>query len=707
MRRTIGLYGIFVALAFVSLIFAFPQNTSASNLKKAANNLGLVGYWSFEDGSGTKATDFSGNGNEGTLTNGPTFIAGKHGKALNFDGSNDYVAVNDASPLRSTDITIAGWIKGRSGSASTWQSIVTKDNGNNSNRNYWLGLTNGGGPYGNLGSILLLAKTSSGVDDVLATGGADLRDSQWHFIVAVIDDVADTSAVYVDGVSVGTDTHTGTVYTGSENFEIGRDSSAGIPFDGAIDDLRIYNRVLSGTEITALYGVNQEKRRSFSLGLLAGYSFDEPSGTTVYDVTNHGYDGTTTGSPTRVASVTSAYGKGFTFDGTSQYINTANYADNIGEMTVSAWIKSTSNNAYRSIVAKMNNIASAPGWFLGINAGSIDFAVQTDGSNYIEKVTTTDYTDNTWHHVVGTLTGGVGGTLTIYVDGSAVGVTTNTLGTVSTITNSENVRIADCGAANCKFGGTIDDVRVYNRAFSSTEVSGLYNEGVGLRRITSNKSTAAISASGLVLWQTFDGPKLSGTTATDSSTGGVNGTLTNGPVAGIGKIGQALSFDGVDDYVDTASNPIGTTDAVTFGGWVKPVGAGGPFFSRGSDCGGCGNGWSLYLDASSGGSAQASVVTTSAGAAQYTAGGTTTLADGTWYHVMGVWNPGVSIKVYVNGALEGTTNTATTNLRTSTVNLRFGRINVTSWFSGMVDDFRVYNRVLSDAEIAKLYSAGK
>ena len=56
---------------------------------------GLVGWWKFDEGSGTVAYDSSGNGNDGNLTNGPTWATGKIGGALSFDGVDDYVELDN------------------------------------------------------------------------------------------------------------------------------------------------------------------------------------------------------------------------------------------------------------------------------------------------------------------------------------------------------------------------------------------------------------------------------------------------------------------------------------------------------------------------------------------------------------------------------------------------------------------------------------
>src|SRR5262245_53133567 len=83
-----------------------PPNTAeaALTLSKPPNNLGLVGYWSFNEDAGTIATDFSGDRNHGSMSgiaNPPTAASGwtngKRGTALRFDGTNDTVVVTDTN----------------------------------------------------------------------------------------------------------------------------------------------------------------------------------------------------------------------------------------------------------------------------------------------------------------------------------------------------------------------------------------------------------------------------------------------------------------------------------------------------------------------------------------------------------------------------------------------------------------------------------
>ena len=104
------------------------NNTSNSDLADyqvlVANALydenGLVGSWHFNEGSGTVAQDTSGNGRLGTLANGPTWVDGKFGKALSFDGVDDRVEISPSVPACSA-FTVEMWIWFDSTGTNNWQ----------------------------------------------------------------------------------------------------------------------------------------------------------------------------------------------------------------------------------------------------------------------------------------------------------------------------------------------------------------------------------------------------------------------------------------------------------------------------------------------------------------------------------------------------------------------------------------------------------
>ena len=87
----------------------------------------LVAAFDFNQGSGTRLTDLSGNNNHGTLSNGPVWTAaGKYGGALTFDGTNDLVAINDAPSLDLTSgMTLEAWVK--PATVTGWRTVILKE----------------------------------------------------------------------------------------------------------------------------------------------------------------------------------------------------------------------------------------------------------------------------------------------------------------------------------------------------------------------------------------------------------------------------------------------------------------------------------------------------------------------------------------------------------------------------------------------------
>ena len=234
-------------ISIVICILSAVMLLGVSDASAAVSNLGLVGYWSFNEGTGSYAGDSSGNRNQGTLVSGPTWVDGKRGKALNFDGVNDYVNAGDNTSLRITNsFTISAWVKTDQNTSGL--NVVAKYNGTNG---YFFGMT-GTAPAGRMfGGV-----TTAGVitrrftNTVLAVG-------RWYHIVTVYNASAATESMYVDGI-LDNGTQSGTPpssvpSTAGMNFEIGSRTNGIELWDGLIDEVRIYNRALSAQEVLQLY----------------------------------------------------------------------------------------------------------------------------------------------------------------------------------------------------------------------------------------------------------------------------------------------------------------------------------------------------------------------------------------------------------------------------------------------------------------------
>ena len=242
-----NLNGFYVASNFGSdnnlgEIFVSPVNLS-----------GLVLYLTFDEGSGNIVYDYSGNGNNGILYNGsdvcsnpptsgcPTWVDGKFGKALSFDGVDDYVEV-PIFPL-TNKVTVSAWAYLIDGQPSNdYAGIITNLNGA-SNFNRLLIKTN---------LILFQLKIDGTIYNHQAYISQSLKYG-WHHYVAVYDGT--TVKIYLDGKPIYSGSQAGNLDSGTIRPTIGWGSTYPnyYHFKGNIDEVLIYNKSLTDDEIKFLY----------------------------------------------------------------------------------------------------------------------------------------------------------------------------------------------------------------------------------------------------------------------------------------------------------------------------------------------------------------------------------------------------------------------------------------------------------------------
>jgi fibronectin type 3 domain-containing protein len=223
------------------------------------------------------------------------------------------------------------------------------------------------------------------------------------------------------------------------------------------------------------------------------------------------------------------------------------------------------------------------------------------------------------------------------------------------------------------------------------------DDNAGNTSASSNEATAVVPIGplpGLVAAYGFD--EGSGTTTIDQSGNNNVGTLSNATWVTTGKFGKALSFNGTNAWVTAnSSSSLTLTTGLTAEAWVNPTTLGNAYRTVAFKEGGGGEVWSLYGNQS--GSQQTPLGEVQVGGYK-DAVGTAGLATGTWSHVALTFD-GTSVRLYVNGTLVSTT-AAAGSLITSTGALRIGGNNIWGeYFSGLIDEVRVYNRALSAAEI--------
>lgn len=230
----------------VTLSAGNPAGSSATIVTftiNSAADAGLVGSWKLDAGNGTTAADSSGNANDGTLTNGPVWTNGKVRGALVFNGSNSYVNVPDNTSLQAAQITLSAWMNSlnTNPSGGAQQAIIAKDDGVQRAFN----LKIAGGKIQLAMSYSTTAKAVSGTTALLS--------NTWYFVAGTYDGA--TLRVYVNGVleaSLAASLPVG--WDNAQPLSIGGRSniSPAVGFNGTVDEVRMYNRALSQTEIQAL-----------------------------------------------------------------------------------------------------------------------------------------------------------------------------------------------------------------------------------------------------------------------------------------------------------------------------------------------------------------------------------------------------------------------------------------------------------------------
>ncbi|OGD30828.1 hypothetical protein A2833_01375 [Candidatus Azambacteria bacterium RIFCSPHIGHO2_01_FULL_44_55] len=260
--RKVILLSAFLALGAGIFIFSqingFPKNKPVSNKYPAAltgTGSGLVGYWKFDEGSGTVAADSSGNANNGTLLNGPAWTQGKINGALSFDGSDDYVNMGNASALRfenTNPFTLSAWYKFNvtSFGAGDDQGLIAKENTGGSLPGYKLAIEADAAndPW----SFIMRDINSRRLEVQFPRP----NNTDWHYISVIYDGSSNASgvSVYIDGMSQPKTVITNTLSVSIANsspFLVGQ--FFGDYFDGSIDEVRVYNRALSVVEITEIF----------------------------------------------------------------------------------------------------------------------------------------------------------------------------------------------------------------------------------------------------------------------------------------------------------------------------------------------------------------------------------------------------------------------------------------------------------------------
>jgi hypothetical protein len=430
-------------------IYAGALTASAMRQMAVQVPVGLEVYYSFSDAQAQTAVDYSSNGHNGTLTGSPAAVADRFGTtgAYNFSTTNQYISANDtALPSGTRPRTLCTWLQPNSlPSANTYATALRYGNPT-------LGEAQTIGLY-NDGTATKVFYGAWG-DDVTANFNVTL--GSWMHVCTSYD--GKDAAIYVNGTQLASaQKNWSTTLQGAAGVFIGQGDNSGTSlFNGAIDDVRIYSRVLQKHEIVAL-------SLQLSTGLTRQYSF--LNGQVADD--NGGPALSTVGSPTLSSGSDGSTGTAFNFNGSSQYLSGSDTGLPAG-------------NAARTLCARMNPVN------VGLSAFALSYGSTTPGENsflFMGGVTGVSFGNlsqnltapislpaNSWSHICSTYD--TDGKATIYLNGSVAQGGGPTVMNLGTVLNGQ-FRVGARSDSTLRWAGKLDDIRIYSRALTPVEISEL------------------------------------------------------------------------------------------------------------------------------------------------------------------------------------------------------------------------------------------
>lgn len=645
--------------------------------------------------------DKVGTGTERILNGGPGL---QQGRCYDFDGTNDEVTVADAGALRpgTGDFSLSLWVN--PDTISGLKVLAGKTSGQTAGTSlgWWLAQT--------AANKFAFTVSKSG-DSSTATSTTTLSAGNWYHIVCVRSSGA--PKIYVDGTLEDTGTTpsvisidgTDTLYFGSEN--------SNSHFDGELFGAALYNDALSADEVTYLYnfGLKGGGTDPTFVSAVGQWLMDEQSGTTAYDSSGNGRDGTLTNGPTHttqnIHSWHNRYGHnlGLYFPGSSAKVMLATRKTFTADFSLVAEFATT-----QSGTAVFNRLASP---IFGDNDAGIYFQLGLDGGKltilyydgaWNKTQTAGTYNDGQWHKVAMTYDD-TAETADLWVDGTKV------LDAVSIATSGSPGWTGIGRGRTNSYVGQVRMVQSWDRILTADEIT------------TSTFPTDLTSAH--ILWAFDDGQGL---VAKDDSGNDLHGTLENSPAwhfipkdyGAAGEVdiaGEALDwsgrapfhaklvdsycgdFDGTDDYVtfgDIDAVDFSSTNTFSFSFWVNFDSSSGYDYIL-SKRGSYGGFWvAVYNGEIRMGFGD--------GTSNHQVNTGVSLTSSTWTQVVVTYD-GDKVRLYFDGALQHTSASLSANtLADNTSSFDIARDNFGGGcFNGKLCDVRIFSDTLTANEAAWLY----
>ena len=726
-------------------------SADASFTTLASVDAGLLGYWKLDEGSGLTTADASGSGNTGSLVNGPVWTAGRIGQAVSLDGVDDYVNVPHVATLDPFPLSVAGWVQ-----TSTTTGIKGFLN------KYVPGSYNGYQIFFNNGDLCAWYLRDT-ADYVYDGGGCTMKASgynngQWHHVALVVD--ATGGRLYVDGLQKASQPWTGTsgAVTTTQALRFGDYPGIGATeyLPGAVDEVRLYSRALTPTEITLLATAAPDTTPPVISGMATSgitgtaatltWTTNELADSQVDYGTTTAYGSSTALSATlvlahsqavsglaastvyhyRVRSKDAAGNLAVSGDATFKTLDTvpptaaitvpAAGASETGTVTVSA--TAADDVGVVGVQFKLD------GAVLGAEVLAAPYSVpwntsaSANGSHALTAVARDAAGNSTTSAAVAVTVSNADLTPPVISTVSATGITSSAA-TITWTTNEAADSQVDYGTT-ATYGSSTTLAAALATAHSQA-LAGLAAGTLHHYRVRSNDAAGNLALSPdatfttlavvptidvgvLAHWKLDEG---SGTSALDSSGNGNTASLMNGAAWGSGRAGSGLLLDGVNDYASVPHAAALDAFPLSVSVWFKTSTHSGLRGVVNKYAAASANGYQIFFNSGR----LCAWYFKDASDYVYDGGGCGLKAgaynDDRWHQALLVVDAAGG-KLYVDAALKASrswTGTAGATATTQDVHLGDypGVAAASAYLPGAIDEVRIYNRALSAAEAVQLY----
>ena len=753
-----------------------------SSIKSEIPKNGLVGYWPFNG----NANDESGKGNHGIVDGASITIdrCGKSNQAYLFDGISNKITIEDNPILRPTSLTCAAWVYLEDD--DNYKLIVAKNAGE--------------GPFE---SVLLSVNNSGGENFHCNIGGPDywgtwlstpnkIQLNKWHLMTFIFDDMKDSVYSYIDDKLVLQSYEAKSITYDSLPWSFGSERENGSWswfFKGKIDDIAIWNRPLTTTEISQLYNasacncedslsndkfvwsdgqkgrkitVKPDTTTTYVLSVADGATLHRDSikvtvggdscitciygikqnDTTICQGTvlelnaelttdtltipkdgligwwpfnGNANDESGNGNNGIVDKAMLTFGKEnspnsaylFNKPGSKITIPDAQILNN-KSLSLSFWVKSSNdsnskNYIYKSQLLTANHEEYA---IISPSSGTLEFAVKNQsncapGYGWNRNNVTKTLSDDQWHHVTATYDGIFS---KIYVDTLLVSELQNSLFPIDSCPGGE-ILFGQGWDNDANLDGKLDDIAIWNRAISHAEVKIMY-------KLNKPKPGPKLPSDGLVGYWPFNGNAKDQTSFENHGT--VKGATLTTDRCDRGN--SAYEFNGINNVIEVAnSESLSNVESITMSAWIlldslrnREQGILTKWFQL-QDCNKNTDAYVLIISKSDNTGNIPKLVGATSRYFYYQNQSTDTITNSIWQHVLFVHDKNIGGKLYLDGEV---VNIYSQNgsICSSTNPLYFGADNnfgkLWRFFDGKIDDIAIWNRPLSDSEVAQVYNAG-